>query len=315
MKALLHYRASEFLQQRLRQTLPDWVHLVTVDEGEHARVLAEMADTEVLLHVLAPASREVMQAAPRLRFIQKIGVGLNTIDLAEARRRGIRVANMPGTNSQAVCEMALMLMLTVLRKTLAFDAATRSGRGWTLPLGSTDDVTEISGKTVGLLGYGQVARRLAPVLRALGARVIAHDVIAPADGQAEAVTLDTLLTQSDILSLHVPLTDDTQRILDAPTLARMKRGVVIINTARGALIDEFALRDALLSGQVRGAGLDVFGSEPVPSDHPLLTLPNVVLMPHLSWLTAETLERSFGVAADNIVRLRDGQPLRHEVAL
>ncbi|MEO8855971.1 MAG: 2-hydroxyacid dehydrogenase [Burkholderiaceae bacterium] len=315
MKALLHYRASALLQQRLRAAMPPWVEVVTIDEGDEQALLREIANTQVLLHVLKPVTRAMMQAAPQLRLIQKIGVGVNTIDLRAASERGIQVANMPGSNSQAVCEMTLALMLAVLRKLLPFDAATRRGAGWSFAPDATDAVGEIGGKTVGLVGYGDVARRVALVCKALGARVVFTARTAQSDANAQAVSLTELLSQSDIVSLHVPLTDATRRIIDAAAIARMKPGAMLVNTARGALVDEAALLAALQSGHLRGAGLDVFDQEPAAADNPLFQLPNVVVMPHLAWLTAETLERSFGVAVENCTRLRDGVALRHAIAL
>lgn len=315
MKALLHYRASAQVQQRLRAAAPGWLEVATLDGSDPVAWARELAGTEVLLHVLEPATAALLQAAPRLRLIQKVGVGINTIDLAEARRRGIRVANMPGSNSQAVCEMALALMLAVLRRLPQFDAATRRGAGWSYPLDATDGVGEIGGKTVGLVGYGAVPRRLAPVCEALGARVLFCARSAEPDGNAERVPLAELLTRSDIVSLHVPLTEQTRHMIDAQALAAMKPGAILVNTARGALVDEAALVRSLASGHLGGAGLDVFDQEPVGAGNPLLQMPNVVVTPHLAWLTAQTLERSFAIAVDNCTRLREGRALRHEIDL
>ena len=315
MKVLLQYRASARLQQRLRAALPAWLQVVCVDATDPERLLHELADTEVLLHVLQPVTRDLMASAPQLRLIQKVGVGVNTIDLPEARRRNILVANMPGSNSQAVCEMALALMLAVLRKLLPFDAATRRGAGWACAPEATDGVGEIGGKTVGLIGFGEVPRRLAPVCSALGARVVFHARTARPHAHpcAHALALPDLLAQADIVSLHVPLTDETRHTINAAAFAAMKPGAILINTARGALVDEQALLHALCSGRLGGAGLDVFEQEPVAPDHALLALPNVVVTPHLAWLTEETLQRSFAVAAENCLRLRDGRALVHPV--
>lgn len=312
MKALLHYRASPALQQRLIDAAPDWLEVAFADED--AALPASLSDTEVLLHVLAPATPELLTAFPRLRLIQKIGIGVNTIDLAEARRRDIRVANMPGTNSQAVSEATLSLMLAVMRKLIVFDRATRSGDGWSMPLGSTDGIGEIAGKTVGFVGFGEIPRRLAPVLMAMGARVIFHSRHVSQAGLGTARTLDELLAESDIVTLHVPLTDETRQMMNATSLARMKRGAILINTARGGLVDETALAHALQSGHLRGAGLDVLQQEPPPADHPFLPLPNVVLTPHTAWLTDETFDRSIEVIIENCTRLRDGRSLLHQVA-
>jgi len=313
MKAVLHHRASPHMQRQLQEAAPSWLKLSVVSGDETAALHRELADADVLLHVLQPADRALIAAAPRLRFIQKIGVGVNTIDLAEARSRRIAVANMPGTNSQAVCEMTLTLMLAALRRIVSFDAATRRGAGWTLPPDATDSVSEIGGATVGLLGFGEVPRRLAPVLKALGAHVLCVSRRPPQIDVAENVDLATLLARSDIMSLHLPLTPETWQILDAPAFASMKRGVVIINTARGGLIDEAALARALQSGQVRAVGLDVFAQEPLPYPHALLELPGVVCTPHVAWLTPQTLQRSWAVAFENCRRLRNDEPLLYQV--
>ena len=164
MKAVLHYTLSPAMLSRLAVLAPPGLDVVVVDAHDTPRLQHELVDADVLLHVLAPVTAALMDGAPRLRLIQKIGVGVNTIDLAAARERGIQVANMPGTNSQAVCEMTLALMLAALRKLGPLDAATRAGTGWSLPPDTTDDAMEIGGKTVGLVGYGEIPRRLAPVL-------------------------------------------------------------------------------------------------------------------------------------------------------
>ena len=315
VRALLHYRASPALVQNLRNAAPPWLTTTSVAEADLARVLAEFARTDILLHVLTPVTAALMDAAPRLKLIQKIGVGVNTIDLVAAKARGIKVANMPGTNSQAVSEMTLALMLAALRKIVPFDHATRAGAGWSLPLDAVDAVSEIHGKTVGLIGYGAVPQRLAPVLKALGARVVYCTRATDSGENADHLTLHELLALADIVSLHVPLTADTHQLLGAPELARMKPGVVLINTARGALVNEQALLQALQCGQVRAAGLDVLAVEPAVAGNPLFDLPNVVVTPHLGWLTPETLARSFSVAIENCRRVRDGEPLLYEIAL
>ncbi len=315
MRAVLHYRASPQLVTTLKQAAPSWLDTVTVAETDLDGLTAALGDAEVLLHVLTPATRELMALAPRLRLIQKIGVGVNTIDLAAAKARGVRVANMPGTNAQAVCELTLALMLAALRQLVPFDRATRAGSGWLLPLEALDAQREICGKTVGLVGYGEVAQRLAPVLNALGAKVLyraRHDHRA---AHAEFVGFAELLQRADILSLHVPLVPATEKMIGAAQFRAMKTGVVIINTARGALIDEAALHSALRAGQVGAAGLDVFAVEPISTPIPLFDLPNVVVMPHLAWLTNETLARSFNLAIENCRRLRANEPLLNEILL
>jgi phosphoglycerate dehydrogenase-like enzyme len=255
----------------------------------------------------------VINAGPYLKLIQKIGIGVNTIDLDAARRRGIAVCNMPGTNTQAVVEMTLLLVLATLRRLARLDCLTRAGKGWKFEPELSDDLGELSGRTVGLVGFGAVARRLVPMLQAIGAKVVYTSRRPAADAPIPFLRLAELLPVVDVLSLHLPLTPETTGMIDAAVLAAMKRGSVLINTARGPLVDEAALFEALTSGHLRGAGLDVFAREPVSKDDPLLELQNVVVTPHLAWLTTETLERSLSIISENCRRLRTGEPLLHRV--
>jgi phosphoglycerate dehydrogenase-like enzyme len=310
MKAVLQYRASPGLRQRLAAL--DFPTTVA-DEADKDSFGREMRDAEILLHVLEPVTAAVIDAAPRLKLIQKIGIGVNTIDVDAARRRGIAVCNMPGTNTQAVAEMTLLLMLGTLRRVAALDRLTRTGRGWALDPAMADNLGELSGRTVGLVGFGNVARRLFPILEALGTIVLYTGRRPATDFPTRFRPLQELLPIVDVLSLHLPLTSETTAMMDAAGFAAMKRGSILINTARGQLVDECALVSALTSGQLRGAGLDVFSREPVPADDPLLGLPNVVVTPHLAWLTAETLERSIAVIAENCRRLGTGEALLHRV--
>jgi phosphoglycerate dehydrogenase-like enzyme len=310
----MHFRASEALGELIRRQLPPWLGLSIADPEDADLVAKHLVDTEVLFHVLAPVDEALMARAPKLRLIQKIGVGVNTIDLDEAKRRGIHVANMPGTNSQAVAEMALSLLLAAVRKVPQFDLATRSGEGWALPPEAMDDVTEISGKVVGLVGFGAVPRRLAPVLKAMGARVIYSDLQDASSADAEPVSTDVLIREADIISLHVPLTPETRGIIGRRQLEQMRKGVILVNTARGELIDESALCEFLQSRHVRCAALDVLANEPAYSGNPLFTLPNVLVTPHIAWLTRETIERSLVVAIENCRLLRNGLPLVNQVS-
>lgn len=313
MRAIFHYACSQSLSARLKALAPSWLDVRSCPESDAALLYRLLGDAEVLLHVLEPATAKVMDAAPKLQLIQKIGVGVNTIDLEHAELRGIRVCNMPGTNSRAVAEATLMLMLTTLRRALSLDTAIRAGDGWRMDPALFDQVGEVGGRTVGLVGYGAVPALLAPVLRALGARVLYTATKPKADAVAQWRERPELLAQSDIVSLHLPLTAETERLIDAAALQSMKPGALLINTARGGLVDQNALIAALRSGRLRGAGLDVYDQEPVPADCPLLEMDNVVLQPHVAWLTPETLGRSLAVAMENCRRLRDGEELLHRV--
>lgn len=313
MKAVLQYRASPGFRIRLATEAPRWLRVVVVDETDTAAFKAEMISAEVLLHVLEPVTSAVIADAPRLRLIQKIGVGVNTIDLEAARARGIAVADMPGSNAQAVAEMTLALMLATLRRIPLLDRETRSGRGWKVPITTFDSAWEIRGRTIGLIGYGEVPRRLAPVLYALGAKVHYTARAPKASAIAQWRELPDLFAASDVISLHVPLNDETALLINAESIARMKPGVVLINTARAGLVDEVGLLDALQTGQVAAAGLDTLSSEPIGAEHPLAALNNVVITPHVAWLTAETVARSVGIAFENCRRLLHGEALLHQV--
>jgi phosphoglycerate dehydrogenase-like enzyme len=313
MKAVLQFRANPGLRIRLAREAPEWLRVVVVDETDKSTFSEQMISADVLLHVLEPVTRAVMDDAPNLRLIQKIGGRVDTIDLDAARARGIAVANMPGSNAQAVAEMTLALMLATLRRIPLLDRETRGGRGWHLPLTTFDSVGEIRGRTIGLIGYGEVPCRLAPVLYALGAKMLYTAPTPKAHAIAQWCPLPDLLAASDVISLHVPLKDETALLINAKSIAHMKRGAVLINTAGGGLVDEAALLDALQTGQMTAAGLDTLVSEPVGADHPLAALDNVVLTPHAAWLTAETLNRSVQIAIENCRRLLHGESLLYEV--
>ncbi|MFI0355207.1 2-hydroxyacid dehydrogenase [Actinomadura sp. 9N407] len=284
--------------------------VVSCAEEDDERFAELLPDTEVLWHVLRPLTAEDLDRAPKLRLIQKLGTGVNTIDLDAAAERGIAVANMPGTNAQAVAESALLLMLAALRRVVTFDARTREGRGW--PADRALVGGELSGRTVGLLGGGQIAGLLRGMLTAIGANVL-YTSRRPRPDDPSWRELDDLLRESDIVSVHIPLTADTHHLLDRERLALLPPGAIVVNTARGAIIDESALVQALASGHLAGAGLDVFEQEPATAANPLMALENVVVMPHVAWLTRETWNRYFGVAVENCHRLVRGDDLLHRV--
>jgi phosphoglycerate dehydrogenase-like enzyme len=314
MRVLLQYDAGPALRRRLAQSMREGLQIDICAEADQSRFEALIAHCDVLWHVLKPIDAGVIARAPRLMLIQKIGVGVNTIDLDAARRRGIAICNMPGTNSQAVAEMTLALMLSALRRLPAYDAVSRRCDGWRVAPDVQDQLGEIGGKTVGLIGAGMVPRLLAPVLAVLGATVIYTSRRPKAEFPGLWREMPALLAESDIVSLHVPLTDETTRMIDRAAIARMKPSAVLINTARGGLVDQSALIEALKECRLRGAGLDVFSEEPVPADDPILTLDNVVATPHVAWLTAETWERSLVVALENCRRLAGGEVLLNRVA-
>jgi phosphoglycerate dehydrogenase-like enzyme len=301
MRVLLHYDMDH--------EEPD-LDIVSCSEQDDARFAELLPDAEVIWHVLRPLTAADMDRAPKLKLIQKLGTGVNTIDLDAAAERGIAVANMPGRNAQAVAETSLLLMLSTLRRIVPFDARTRRGEGW--PADRSLVGGEVAGRTIGLLGGGEIATLLRGMLEAIGATVLYTSKRAR-PGDPAWRELDELLRVSDIVSVHIPLTDETHHLLDAERLALLPRGAVVVNTARGAVIDEPALVAALESGHLGGAGLDVFEKEPVGAGNPLLALDNVVVMPHVAWLTGETWDRYFAVAAENCRRLARGDDILHRV--
>ncbi|HUQ73565.1 MAG TPA: 2-hydroxyacid dehydrogenase [Burkholderiales bacterium] len=299
MKVVFHFDGTAALAARVE---PMGVRLCP--ESDDAAFAALLPEVEVLWHVLKPVTAQVIERAPKLKLIQKIGSGVNTIDIEAAKRRGIAVCNLPGTNSRAVAEMTLLLMLACLRRLPQLQRSVRDGQ-WPDAWKLQDHFGELGGRTVGMLGYGEVPKILAPILTSMGAKVLYWS------RSASNADFPTVLATSDIVSLHLPLTPQTDKLVDP---RRMKPGAILINTARGGLVDEAALIEALRNGHLAAAGLDVYREEPLPAGHALLSLPNVVAAPHLAWLTQETLERSISAALENVRRLREGAPLLNRVA-
>ena len=309
LRVLFHYTPGPDLAARLA-AVPG-LRITACPEDDDTLLMRLLPETDVLWHVLKRCTAEMIAAAPRLKLIQKIGVGVNTIDLDAAKARGIPVCNLPGTNARAVAELTLALMLATLRRVPRFDAGLRGGM-WLDP-GLQDGIGELGDRVVGLVGYGAIPRLLAPVLVALGCTVIYAARRDVPDAMGPRRPLEALLEAADVVSLHLPLTEETANLIDATALARMKPGAILINTARGGLVDPVALEDALRGGKLAGAGLDVFAQEPVDPGEPLLALPNVVLTPHVAWLTTGTFDRSFSLAAENCRRLATGEELLHRV--
>lgn len=308
MKVLLHYHAGPRLDAELTALSTDGIDLSWTPEGDEAALFEALPDAEALLHVLEPVTAVRMDRAPGLKLIQKLGVGVNTIDLDAARDRGIAVANLPGVNATAAAEMTLGLLLAVLRRIPSLDRRTRAGTGWSHPP-DPEQLGEVAGKTVGLVGYGDIARRFGTIVEAMGAKVIHHR----REPDADNLPLDVLLATADVVSVHLPLNDETRGLLNADRLARMKRGSILLNTGRGGIVDEAALALLLQSGHLAGAGVDVFASEPVSRSSPLLQLDSVVVTPHVAWLTADTLVTCIRLAVENCRRAAAGEPLANRV--
>jgi len=267
----------------------------------------------VVLRGSRPFTAPVLAAATTLKVIAKNGAGVDSVDLDEAKRLGIAVAVAAGANADAVAEHALALMLALQRELPRLDRLVRAG-GWE---GSGHQGRDFRGATVGIVGYGSIGRATARLAAALGARVVVlrRDGSA-ADGHAVVTELDALLARADILSLHCPLTETTRGLIGRREMALMKRGALLVNTARGAVVDEAALAEALRSGQLGGAGLDTFETEPLRAGSPLRTLDNLILTPHVAGVTRDAARRVATTTARNVVDVLAGRalPAAHRVA-
>lgn len=288
-----------------------WLEVRWCHENDDATLHRELGWADVVWHVLRPLSAADLSRGARLRLVHKLGSGVNTIDVDAASRLGIAVANMPGANAPSAAEGTVLLMLSVMRRLLELDRATRAGRGWPTDATLGETVRDIGGCTVGLVGYGNIARRVERIVTAMGARVL-HTSTRD-DGTPGWLALPDLLADSDVVSLHLPLTPRTAQLIDRAALARMRPGALLVNTSRGGIVDESALTDALREGRLAGAGLDVFAVEPAGPENPLFALGNVVVTPHVVWYTRDTMSRYLTEAIDNCRRLRDGQDLANVV--
>jgi phosphoglycerate dehydrogenase-like enzyme len=313
LRVLAHYVPGDKVTQFVAPEA-DWLDIRYCAEDDDDTFYRELPHAEVIWHVLRPISGADLVKAQRCRLVHKLGAGVNTIDVDTATRLGIAVANMPGANAPSVAEATVLLMLAALRRLTELDRATRDGKGWPSDPSLGETVRDIGGCTVGLVGYGNIAKRVETIVRAMGtpASAVLHTSTRD-DGLPGWRPLPELLLASDIVSLHIPLTEATAGLLDGAALASMRSDAVLVNTSRGAVVDEGALVDALRSGGLAAAGLDVFAVEPIPVDNPLLTLANVVLTPHVSWYTLDTMRRYLAEAVDNCRRIRDGDNLANVV--
>jgi phosphoglycerate dehydrogenase-like enzyme len=314
VRVLAHFVPGEKVLEFLAPEA-DWLDIRWCADDDspesQASFYRELPGAEVIWHVLRPLSGEDLRRGKRLRLVQKLGAGVNTIDVETATKCGIAVANMPGANAPSVAEGTVLMMLAAMRRLPVLDRATRQGLGWPTDPDLGESVRDIGACTVGLVGYGNIAKRVDRMVTAMGATVL-HTSTRD-DGAPDWRPLPELLAASDVVSLHLPLTAGTRHLLDRKTIAGMKPRAVLINTSRGAVVDEDALVAALRDGRLAAAGLDVFEVEPVAPDNPLLGLDNVVLTPHVTWSTSDTMRRYLAEAVANCRRLRDEQPAAHVV--
>lgn len=272
-----------------------------------------IGSAEVVLTNKTPLSRATIERAPHLRFIGVLATGYNVVDLAAAKERGIPVSNVPSYGTAAVGQFAIGLLLEICHHIGHHDQAVHAGRWeksadwcfWDYPL------IELQGKTMGIIGFGRIGQTTGRIARALGMEVVAFDRHPKESGKAIAdyVSLEELLEKSDVISLHCPLFPDTRGIINRNSIAKMKDGVILLNNARGPLIVEQDLADALNSGKVYAAGLDVVSSEPIQGDNPLLRAKNCIITPHISWASRESRQRLLDIVTDNLKAYAAGKPI------
>jgi glycerate dehydrogenase len=256
--------------------------------------------------------RATLERLPALRYIGVTATGYNVVDVVAAREREIVVTNVPTYGTASVAQTAFALLLELTQHAGEHSRAVRSGKWsrcadfcfWDFPL------VELEGLTLGLVGLGRIGRKVAEVGRAFGMRVAAFDAVAgiPAGSGIEAVSMDELFRTADVISLHCPLTPDTERLVNRQRLATVKKSAFLINTARGGLVDEAALAEALNAGWLAGAGLDVLGREPPPPDNPLLAARNCVITPHIAWATLAARRRLMEITVENVRAFLKGEP-------
>lgn len=253
-----------------------------------------------------------MERCPNLKIICKHGAGLDNIHLEKAKELGIAVCNAPGTNSNAVADLTFGLMLGVARKICSASQAVRQGV-WQRAIGE-----DVCGKTLGLLGFGAVAKNVARRAKGFGMQVLAYDPYVTAVPEeftdfVRLCELDEVISGCDFLSIHIPLTEQTRNLISAEALGKMKLGAYLINTARGGIVDEQALYEALKAGHLHGAAMDVVATEPMPADHPLLSLDNVVVTPHMAMYSREAIDAVSLICARNVAAALQGGELQFRV--
>ena len=314
MKVVLTGEYPRNTYERLRALLPaEQFELLVVDTLEKYEKLSE---AEIVILRIFKATKEMMQRNPKLKMILRWGAGFDSVDIEEAGRRGILVTNTPGANANAVSELAVMLMLAVERKLLCHIRSLEQGQ-W-----SKNDYLNssfsLNNKVIGIIGGGNIGRQVAKRVRAFGAKVQYYDPVRltatqEQDFQMEYVPLDVLIATSDILTIHVPLLPSTKHMIGAEQIKQMKPGAVIINTARGGLVDDEALVQAVQEGRLAGAGLDVVEREPLPEDSELLQNPNIIVTPHIGGGTADLGDVIIPILVQDILDYVDGKEVQHVV--
>ena len=280
---------------------------------ENAEIIRRIGDAEIVVTNKTPLDREVLEACPAIRFIAVLATGYNVVDVACARERGVPVSNVPAYGTAAVGQFAIALLLEICSHVAHHSDAVHAGRWQSAPDWTFWDypLIELAGKTMGIIGFGRIGQTTGRIAKALGMSVLATGSRETEAGRAiaEYTDLDTLLRSSDVICLHCPLFPETAGIINKENIDRMKDGVILLNKSRGGLVVEQDLADALNSGKVLAAGLDVVSTEPVRADNPLLTAKNCLITPHISWAPKEARQRILDCTAENLRAFLDGKPV------
>lgn len=270
--------------------------------------IARIGTNEIVLTNKTPITKEILDCCPSVRYIGVLATGYNVIDCRAAREKGIPVTNVPSYGTNAVAQFTMALLLEICHKTGLHDAAVHEGQWersgvfsfWLTPQ------SELAGKTMGIIGLGRIGTAVAKLAQAFGMRVIAHSRT-PKEG-IDCVDLDTLLAQSDVVSLHCPQFPETERIIRKETLNKMKNGAILLNTSRGGLLDEADVAEALRSGKLQAAAVDVVSREPILGSNPLLHAPNCIITPHMAWAPTESRLRLMDCVVENLHCFLSGAP-------
>jgi len=279
----------------------------TSKEAQQDKLLARVQDADIIMLANQPLSAEIINGCPKLKMLSVAFTGVDHVALDACRARNILVCNAAGYSTNAVAELTFGLAISVIRNIVPCDARCRRA-------GTKDGLVgfELFGKTFGVVGTGAIGARVAKIAAAFGCRVLAYSRTAKqelVDAGVQYVSLDELLAQSDFVSLHVPLTDATRGLINADAIAKMKQGAVLLNTARGPVVDSAALAEALNAGKLAGAGIDVFeGEPPIAENHPLCSAKNTVLTPHVAFASREALETRADIVFANIEKWLNGAP-------
>ena len=288
--------------------------LTVYDRTPQDKILERIGDAEIVYTNKTPLTRETLEQASQLKWIGVLATGYNVVDVEAAKEQGIPVANIPTYGTTAVAQMTIALLLEMCHHVWAHHEEVKRGAWtncpdfcfWNYPL------IELAGKTMGIIGFGRIGQAVGKIAQAFGMNILAYDEYQNKMLETDSIkyaALDELLTQSDVISLHCPLFESTKGIINKDTIAKMKDGVMLINTSRGPLIVEEELAEALNSGKVAGAAVDVVSTEPIKMDNPLITAKNIIITPHIAWAPKEARERLMNIATDNLEQFLAGHPV------